>query len=91
MRYVTSVERIGMERGIEQGILQGMQQGLEEGVQQGEQSILLRQLTRRFGTLPELLQERIKQADLEQLELWSDLILTASSLEEIFGNFTDSI
>ncbi|WP_353571993.1 DUF4351 domain-containing protein [Candidatus Albibeggiatoa sp. nov. BB20] len=80
MRYVTSVERIGMERGIEQGILQGMQ----EGIQQGEQSILLRQLTRRFGILPESLQERIKQANLEQLELWSDVILTASSLDDIF-------
>jgi len=49
------------------------------------------QLTKRFGTLPELLQERIKQADVEQLKLWSDVILTASSLEAIFGNFTDSI
>lgn len=81
MRYVTSVERIGLERGLEQGILQGVQQG----VLQGEQSILLRQLNRRFGTLPQSLEERVKQADLEQLEQWSDLILTATSLDDIFS------
>ncbi|MEK7989889.1 MAG: DUF4351 domain-containing protein [Thiotrichaceae bacterium] len=64
---------------------------LPKALEQQLWSNINQQLTKRFGTLPELLQERIKQADVEQLELWSDLILTASSLEEIFGNFTDSI
>jgi hypothetical protein len=37
MRYVTSVERIGIEKGIQQGILQGIQQGMQQGIQQGKQ------------------------------------------------------
>ncbi len=41
MPYVTSVERIGIEKGIQQGIQQGMQRG--------ESLLLLRQLVRRFG------------------------------------------
>lgn len=85
VRYVTSIERIGMERGMEQGILQGIQQGVQKGMQQGEQAILLRQLTRRFGTLPESTQAQIKQADTQQLEQWSDLVLTAATLDDIFN------
>ncbi len=35
MPYVTSVERIGIEKGLEQGIQQGVRQGLQQGIQQG--------------------------------------------------------
>lgn len=31
MPYITSVERIGMQRGLEQGLEQGLRQGLEQG------------------------------------------------------------
>ncbi|MBF0101919.1 MAG: cytosolic protein [Desulfobacterales bacterium] len=37
MPYITSVERMGIQKGIEQGILQGMQQGMQKGIQQGMQ------------------------------------------------------
>ena len=35
MRYVTSVEQIGIEKGLLQGMQQGMQQGLMQGRQEG--------------------------------------------------------
>ncbi|MFZ2424253.1 MAG: hypothetical protein WA029_24235, partial [Anaerolineae bacterium] len=35
--YITSVERIGMQRGFEQGIQQGIQQGMQQGMQQAMQ------------------------------------------------------
>ena len=35
MRYVTSAERIGMEKGIRQGMQQGMQQGMCQGLLEG--------------------------------------------------------
>ncbi len=41
MPYITSVERIGIEK--------GRQQGMQQGMQQGEAALLERQLTRRFG------------------------------------------
>ncbi len=45
MPYITSVERIGIEKGMQQGMRQGMQQGMR----QSESALLERQLTRRFG------------------------------------------
>jgi hypothetical protein len=76
MPYVTSVERRATERGI--------QQGLQQGMQQGEEKVLERQLTRRFGPLSETTRQRLKNATLEQLECWTDNILDAASLEEVF-------
>ncbi|MEO5376687.1 MAG: Rpn family recombination-promoting nuclease/putative transposase [Magnetococcus sp. DMHC-6] len=71
------------------GKLEGRQEGREEGIQIGEQrgkaDMLLRLLTRRFGTLPPNIQEKVNTADLETLELWSDLVLDARSLEDVFG------
>ena len=60
MQYVTSFERIGMEKGRQQGMLQGMQQGIQQGMQQGQEQGQLEQsrlavidvLSVRFATLP---------------------------------------
>lgn len=35
VQYVTSFERIGMEKGVQQGLQQGIQQGIQQGLQQG--------------------------------------------------------
>ncbi len=40
---------------------------------------------RRFGPLDEAGQTRVRAADAETLLLWSDRILTAQSLSEVFG------
>src|SRR3990167_9691226 len=48
MRYITSAERIGIQKGIQQGI------------QQGEQAMLLRLLQRKFGSIPANYQQRIE-------------------------------
>ena len=37
MEYITSFERIGMQKGLQQGLLQGIQQGMQQGIQQGMQ------------------------------------------------------
>ena len=94
MPYITSVERIGIEKGIQQGIQQGVelgiQQGVElgmqQGVQQGVMAMLVRQLTRRFGPLSEETMRRIEAAPLEQLEQWAENILDAATLEDVFKN-----
>ncbi|MCI5148534.1 MAG: DUF4351 domain-containing protein, partial [Candidatus Electrothrix sp. MAN1_4] len=47
--------------------------------------LLLRQLRKRFGELPGWVEERLRQASSGMLETWSERILTASSLEEVFA------
>jgi hypothetical protein len=72
MRYVTSIER----RGIEKGLQQGLQQ---------EASLLLRKLlTRRFGELPAWVEERLESGSREELEHWVERVLDAQRLEEVF-------
>lgn len=80
---------LAMEQGLEQGRQKGRQEGrLEgrlEGRQQGEAAVLLRQLRRRFGQLPDAVMTRIAHADLKLLETWSDRILEARSLDDVFA------
>jgi len=76
MRYVTSVERIGLEKGL--------QQGRQEGRQQGEARTLLRLLERRFGPVSELMQARVSAADLDSLDQWLDRVLDAPTLDAVF-------
>jgi hypothetical protein len=77
MPYVTSVERIGLER--------GRQEGLQQGLQEGQSRLLARQLIKRFGPLPKEIQERLAQASAVQLETWAEAVLDASTLNEVFG------
>ena len=64
---------------------EGLQQGLQQGMQTVRQ-VLLRQLTQKFGSLPTEVEEKLQQADEEQLLEWSDRILSAESLGDIFGH-----
>ncbi len=70
MGYVSTIERMGIQTGI----------------QQGEYTMLLRQLQRKFQTLPESYMNKIAQADPEQLLLWGDRILDAQSLDNVFAD-----
>jgi DNA primase len=81
-KMATFSERF-IQKGIQQGMQQGIQQGMQQGIQQGEARILLRQLSRRFGELPEDKRRQIESADTETLLEWSERVLTASSLDEV--------
>ena len=70
-------------KGLEEGRQQGMQEGRQEGRQEGEARVLLRQLTLRFGDLPEDARKRIESADADTLLEWSERVLTASTLDEV--------
>jgi predicted transposase YdaD len=76
----------GVLLGKQEGILEGRQKGRQEGRQEGESMLLHRLLTRRFGSLPDVIETRLAQADLEQLESWSDRVLDATSLDEVFND-----
>ncbi len=58
---------------------------LAEGLSLGENQLLLRQIRRRFGTLPQWVEDKLSQASTRQKELWGDRILDAPSLEVLFA------
>ncbi|NYE61639.1 hypothetical protein FHW58_002846 [Duganella sp. 1224] len=78
----------GLEQGIEKGIERGIEKGLEQGIERGRKEeavrMLARQLSKRFGPLPEAVQNKLAKAGLAQLEAWSDAALEAQSLKEVF-------
>ena len=80
MPYITSIERMGLERGRQEGL----QQGRQEGLQQGEATVLRRLLTRRLGPLPLWADERVAQASPQELERWADRVLEVQQLDEVF-------
>ncbi|MDR0634970.1 MAG: DUF4351 domain-containing protein [Azoarcus sp.] len=47
--------------------------------------MLVRLLSRRFGPLPEWARERLRRADVAQLETWADAVLDAATLAEVVG------
>lgn len=51
---------------------------------EGEQEIVLRVLLKRFGPLPAWAQARVADAQMPQLEQWSERLLDANSLDEVF-------
>jgi hypothetical protein len=66
------------------GLKQGLIEGELKGELKGEVTVLSRQMTRRFGPISEATQARLDNATLEQLEQWTDNILEASTLDDVF-------
>jgi hypothetical protein len=56
----------------------------EEGRIDGQLKTLIRLLTRRFGTLDKATEARLQGATQGELDRWTDSILTARTLEEVF-------
>jgi hypothetical protein len=57
----------------------------EEAQKEGESKIFVKLLARKFGTIDAETQGRIAQADSEQLVAWAERILTADTIDEVFG------
>jgi predicted transposase YdaD len=89
MRYVSSVERFGIEKGVLQGRIEGRQEGRQEGRlqgrQEGELRVLKKLLERRFGTLTTSLQEQLNNATEADLDRWTEVVLSARTVDDIFN------
>jgi hypothetical protein len=72
------------QEGRQEGHREGRQEGRREGIPQGEALILRRQLTRRFGPLPDWAEQALQAAPPERLEALADRILDADSLDSVF-------
>ena len=71
---------------INDAVRRGREEGREEGMLAGEATVLLHLIERRFGrAAAERCRERIERADAETLLEWSDRILTAGTVEEVFA------
>lgn len=75
----------GMQKGLKKGLKQGRAQGLEQGRKEGAAALLERQLTRRFGPLPQTVRDKLAKASEAQLGAWSDALLEAQSLKQVFA------
>ena len=91
MQYVTSFERIGMEKGRQQGIVQGMQQGIQQGILQGQEKGQLEQsrlavidvLTVRFQSVPiPLINQMLRCGEIALLQALLRQAVTIPSLAE---------
>ena len=71
MPYITSVERIGVERGKQEGRLEG------------KQAMLRRQAYARFGALPDAVEARIATADEATLDAMGDRVIVAATVEDL--------
>jgi hypothetical protein len=73
MHYLASFERKAEER------------GMEKGMEKGQVKFFSFLLQQRFGELPGWVEARVQQAAPEDLETWGIRVLSAGSLEEVFG------
>ncbi len=63
---------------------EGIEEGMQKGMQKGEAGILLRQMHLKFGKLEAEVLAKVESADPDQLLVWSEHILSAKTVEEIF-------
>jgi hypothetical protein len=64
---------------------EGKTEGEAKGKTEGKADTLKRQLTRRFGALPDWARRRIESAPVAQLDLWLDGIFDTASAEDLIG------
>lgn len=80
------IEKKNRHQAREKGLQEGLQKGLQRGLQEGEARILLRQLRLKFGPLSPEVEERVLSTNEDRLAEWSERILTAERLEDVFGD-----
>lgn len=82
-RDMDNVIHTSWQDGLEQGLEQGLEKGLEKGLEQGQRTLIIRLLTRQFGTLPTSIMGSLEKLPSEQLEMLGDAILDFSGLEDV--------
>ncbi|WP_298977555.1 DUF4351 domain-containing protein, partial [uncultured Thermosynechococcus sp.] len=78
-----TTEELKRTRFYQEVYAEGRQEGLQQGLQQGEAAVVLRQLRRRFGSLPNELEEGIRRLSPDQIEALAEALLDFTDLEEV--------
>jgi class 3 adenylate cyclase len=63
----------------------GLRWPIREGERNGESRLLLKQLRLRFGELPAAVVARVEAAEVPDLDVWGERVMTASRLEDVLG------
>lgn len=77
-------KREGKLEGKREGKREGKLEGKREGKREGEGLVLDRLLRFKFGAVPPDCQRRIAEADAETLLVWSERVLNAATLDEVW-------
>ncbi|WP_419741232.1 Rpn family recombination-promoting nuclease/putative transposase [Ruegeria sp.] len=75
----------GLAEGLAAGEAKGLAEGEAKGLATGKAKALTRLLTRRFGVLEEAARARIAAGSVADLDLWTDRLLEAPTLEAVFA------
>ena len=68
---------------LQEGRQEGCQEGMQLGLHQGEQSLVLRQLSRRIGDLSPDVISRIEALSLPQLEVLGEALLDFTGSDDL--------
>lgn len=77
--------RVMLSQRMEQWAESYMATGRMEGRMEGEARLLARLLSRRFGELPAWVGLRLNSASETELAVWSEAVLDAKALDEVFA------
>lgn len=86
-RDLNNVVETSRQEGIEEGIVIGREEGIEEGIvigrEEGIKSLLLKQLSRKLGKIPDSIQQKINQLSMKSLETLSEILFDLNTLEDL--------
>ncbi len=74
----------GFKEGFDKGQREGLHVGRRKGRQEGQRSLLRRQLKHKFGKVSRVDRRKIAAASASKLLTWSERLLNAQSLEQVF-------
>ena len=88
MPYITSVEQIGYDRGVEAEAERSRELILEaqrsiERLLEAQRSLLIRQLTRKIGSIPVDAIDRVSDLPIEQLESLGEALLDFGTIDDL--------
>ncbi len=72
----------GRAEGLAEGLAEGRAEGLAEGLAEGRAHVVLLQMQRRFGNVPEDVRRRIRDASVPELDAWSVAVLDAPTIDD---------
>jgi len=78
----------GHKKGVDEGHKKGVDEGHKKGLDEGTTKIRVmfgRLLRLRFGKVPSAVLSRIDRADAETLDAWAEKVVSAASIDDVFG------
>lgn len=84
MAYITSIERLGYDRGQKDGLKKGRQE-TQQQLRHSFAQDFIDMFTTRFGEPTPQYRELIEQAEIDQIRSWNKQIVACQSLDELFG------